>query len=199
MKSNKEKIIFDLIKSRRTIREYKLTPVPLKDINKIIDAARYAPTAGNIQPWKFIVIQNRKRLNLLCETLQKHLKDKTKKMTALSVELRNSYIKSGQETIREMMDAAVYILVFVDATTYPEFVLYDGCLAIENLMLAARALGYGTAFYSSYFTESVIKSFVRAPKHYKFICAIPVGIPKKWSNAPKKKPLKEFIVFDQFR
>jgi nitroreductase len=120
-------------------------------------------------------------------------------MSELSKELRKSYFKSGLETILDMMAAPVYILVFVDTRTYPELTSYDGCLAIENLMLAAHVLGYGTAFYTSYFSESDLWVFVNAPKYYKFICAIPVGKPKKLTRAPKKKPLKEFIVFDRFK
>jgi nitroreductase len=199
MKTAKGKIIFDLIKSRRTIRDFKSTLVPKKDIIKIIDAARYAPTTGNIQPWKFVIIQDRKQLNSLCELLQDSIKKTVAKMTELNDELRLAYLKSSQEAIREFMKVPVFILVFVNTTTYPEFVLYDGCLAIENLMLAAHALGYGTAFYTSYFPEKEVKQFVNASKHHKFICAIPLGIPKKLPKAPTKKLLKEFIVFDRFK
>ena len=50
--------IFDLFKSRRSIRSFKSEDIPNEYIKKILEAARWAPSAGNIQPWEFIVIRN---------------------------------------------------------------------------------------------------------------------------------------------
>ncbi|MBM3246853.1 MAG: nitroreductase family protein, partial [Candidatus Omnitrophica bacterium] len=48
--------IIELIKSRRSIRQYQDKPVPRKLLEKLVDAARFAPTARNVQPWEFVVI-----------------------------------------------------------------------------------------------------------------------------------------------
>ena len=56
--------VFDVIHKRRSVREYQPTPVPEEHIRKILDAARMAPTSGNQQPWKFLVIRDRKKLNM---------------------------------------------------------------------------------------------------------------------------------------
>ncbi len=53
---------FDVVKNRRSIRQFKSTPVPEKDLMKILDAARMAPTAGNQQPWKFLIVRNPKKI-----------------------------------------------------------------------------------------------------------------------------------------
>ncbi len=97
------------------------------------------------------------------------------------------------------MSAPVYILIFVDTTAYPEYALYDSCLAVENLMIMARAAGYGTGFFTTYFPENVIKKFVNAPQNLKFICATPIGIPERWPETPSKKGLREFIIWGRFR
>jgi len=62
--------IFEIICNRRTVREFQKTPIPEEHIIKILDAARYAPTAGNVQPWKFVVIQEKVRLDSLNNLLQ---------------------------------------------------------------------------------------------------------------------------------
>ena len=62
-----EDSVFEVMKNRRSVRKYKPDPVPQEDVNKIIDAARMAATSGNQQPWKFLVIQDRDRIDALKE------------------------------------------------------------------------------------------------------------------------------------
>ncbi|MFO7979586.1 MAG: nitroreductase family protein [Candidatus Aminicenantes bacterium] len=53
--------------NRRTVRKFKSTPVPQEHIMKILEAAHYAPNSGNQQPWKYLVIRDRAKLDLLSE------------------------------------------------------------------------------------------------------------------------------------
>jgi len=116
----------------------------------------------------------------------------------LDDEKKKSYIEHGKKAIAKVMTAPLYIMVFVDTSIYAEDAVWDGCLAVENLMLAARALGYGTGFFTSYFPEEEVKSFVKAPDKLRFICATPIGIPEEWPETPEKKNLDEFIIYEGF-
>ena len=192
------KAVLETIRSRRTVREYQDTPIPADHLLAILDAARYAPTAGNVQPWKFVVVQDRDRLDELSRVLQASWTEKVSAKPDLNEETRQSHIEGGQEAIRNVMTAPVYVFIFVDTTVFPQYALYDGCLAVENLMLAARAMGYGTGFFTSYFPETVVKSFLDTPTALQLICATPIGIPVEWPPVPEKKTLDEFIVYDRF-
>jgi nitroreductase len=189
--------VFETIKTRRTVREFDGSPVPEDHITKILDMARYAPTAGNVQPWKFVIIQGPKNLTALGDSLKNWWSAKVV-ARKLGKEKEKDYIEGGKGQIDKIMTAPVYVLAFVDTSVYPGYALYDGCLAVENLMLAARALGYGTGFFTTFFPEVNVCAFVKAPKNYKFICATPIGRPSKWPTMPEKKPLEEFIVREQF-
>jgi nitroreductase len=197
MDSLRIEAVFETIKTRRTVREFDSSPVPEEHITKILDMARYAPTAGNVQPWKFVVIQNPKSLAALKDSLKNWW---TVNVVArqLGKDKEKSYIEGGKEQIDKIMTAPVYVLVFVDTSVYPEYALYDGCLAVENLMLAARALGYGTGFFTTFFPEDKVCAFVGASENYKFICATPIGRPSKWPPMPEKKSLEELIVQEHF-
>ena len=61
--------ITDVIKSRRSIRKFLDKPIKQGDLNKILNAARMAPSAGNMQPWHFIVIQDRETINQMENTI----------------------------------------------------------------------------------------------------------------------------------
>jgi len=193
-----QEYLFEIIKTRRTVRKYKPTPVPDEHIKRILDAARFAPTSGNEQPWKFVVIQNRVCLDSLKGILQTSWEQRIATAEDLDDEKKKSYVENGKEAIASVMTAPVYIMVFVDTTVYAEDAIWDGCVAVENLMLAARSLGYGTGFFTTYFPEEVVKSFVKAPEELKFICATPVGIPEEWPETPQKKNLDEFIIYESF-
>jgi nitroreductase/ketosteroid isomerase-like protein len=193
-----QEYLLRMIRERRTVRRFKKDPVPEVHIRRILDAGRYAPTAGNVQPWEFVVIRDRARLDELAGRLGAHWEDRITARSDLERDKRNEYIDQGKQAITDAMTAPVYVIVFVDTTTYPEYAAWDGCLAVGNLMLAARSLGYGTGFFTTYFSEEVIKPFVNAGDHLQLICATPVGIPEEWPQALPKHDLDRFIVYDRF-
>ena len=80
-----------------------------------------------------------------------------------------------------VLSALVYVAVLVDSqSAYAGHNVFDGTLAMGNLMIAARALGYGTGFFTSYFPEPEMKKFFGIPAQYNLICFTPVGVPDGW-------------------
>lgn len=191
--------LFDIIKSRRTVRKFKSTRVPKEHILKILDAARFAPTAGNQQPWKFLVIQNREVLDKLQKEALLWYLDKYKKKRKPSEEEFAKTKESLQKLLDNVLSAPVYVAVLVDSKArYPDYILYDGTLVAGYLMIAARALGYGTGFFTTFFPEAEMKQFFNIPDKYKLICFTPIGIPYEWPETLSKKKLKDLVVFESF-
>jgi nitroreductase len=191
--------LFETIRNRRTVRKFKATPVPKEHILKILDAAHFAATAGNQQPWKFLVVQNREKLaELQKEALSWYVDLYQMKRSPNEAEL-GKVKESVQKTLESVLSAPVYIAVLVDSSAkYTDYILYDGTLAAGNLMIAARALGYGTGFFTTFFPEEKIKKFLNIPARYKLICFTPVGIPEEWPETPPKKSLKDVVIFESF-
>ena len=173
--------LFATFKTRRSVRKFKPTPVPDEHIHQILEAAHYAPCPRNRQAWKFVVIKNREILD----------------------QIKEECIKKAGENSRQYytdyLSAPVYVVVVADTQTRnPVNDVTAGALAAENLMLAARALGYGSVFCVNSIPEDVTKSILNVPDNYKRVCITPIGIPDKWPEAPPKKDLKEAIVTDKF-
>jgi len=194
-----QKFLLDTLKNRRTVRKFKPTPVSRDHLMKILDAARFAPTAGNQQPWIFLVIRDRSRLDSLKEaSLSWALETAAKKRSYSSEELA-SLRESLAKTLQDVLSAPVYVAVLTDSESkYPAYNVQDGSLAAGMLMIAARALGYGTGFFTSFFPEDRMKEFLRIPDCYNLICFTPIGIPEEWPQTPAKKELAEIVVFDEF-
>jgi len=191
--------LFNVIKNRRTVRKFKPTPVPKEHILKILEAAHYAPTAGNQQPWKFLVIQDRKRLRQLQKQALVWYLDVYKMRRKTTEEELAKTEETLKKVLENVLSAPVYVAVLVDyKAKYSDYSLYDGTLAAGYLMIAARALGYGTGFFTSFFPEAKMKMFFKIPEQYKLICFTPIGVPEEWPEAPSKKKPEELVIFESF-
>lgn len=197
--SAEQKSLLDTLKNRRTVRKFGPKPVPQEHLMKILDTARFAPTAGNQQPWIFLVIRDRAQLDSLKEAALSWALEAAAKKRQYSAEELAAVRDNLARTLENVLSAPVYVAVLTDSRSkYPEYNVYDGSLAAGTLMIAARALGYGTGFFTSYFPETRMKEFFRIPDHYNLICFTPIGIPEEWPDTPAKKALSEIVVFDKF-
>ncbi len=157
------------IKTRRSIRKYKPDKIEKEIIEDIIDCARLAPTANNIQPWEFIVVDN------------KEIKDQLAEITDYG-----KFIK----------EAPVCIVVFCKDTKY---YLEDGSAATQNILLAANAYGLGTCWVAGdkkpYADK--IRKLLNVPEGYKLISLISMGYPAE-KPSPPKRALNEVLHWNSF-
>jgi len=184
-----------LFAKRQSVRRYKPDPVPDEHLRLILDAARRAPTSGNQQPWKFLVVKDRQRIERL-------------RVRCLELaELRYSGSPSAEERAhrREMIEkglsgyfsAPVYVVVLTDSkSVYSSYNHYDGPLAAGYLMLAARALGYGTVFVTDSIPEAATKEAFEIPDRYQRVCITPVGVPDGWPEPKPKKALEDLVAWE---
>jgi nitroreductase len=197
--STQELSLFDVIHKRRSVRSYTSSPVPEEHITKILDAARMAPTAGNQQPWKFLVVRDRTKIDDLmnaCITTSLNAYKGRQKPSAEELEKYEAKMKAYLEKI---FAAPVFVVVLVDLQSkWPSYNQFDGPLAAGYLMLAARALGYGTVFFTDTIPDQVTKQVFGIPDRYRRVCITPIGIPEEWPETPAKKKLEGLVIYDSF-
>ena len=192
----------DLFAKRQTIRRYKSDPVPADHLRRILDAARRGPTCMNQQPWIFLVIQDRGRieamkkrtLDLLATRLDAHAeKDRDVKAADLAKQKAQAIaFTEGYFT------APAYVVVLVDSQSRcAGYALqHDGPIAAAYLMLAARAFGYGTAYLTDGIPEVVTREVLAIPSRYTRICITPIGIPERWPEPQPKRRLEEVVAYE---
>ena len=147
----------EAIATRRSIRRFQERPVADEHIRAIIEAAMLAPSAGNQQPWHFIVITDREKLDA---------------------------IPSFHPYSDMVRTAPVAILICGDPAggPWPDFWPQDCSAAAQNALLAARGLGLGTVWVGVYPVEERMAGFRRLlaiPEHVLPFALIPVG----WSDS----------------
>jgi len=171
--------IFEAIKTRRSIRRFKEVEIPEEDLKKILEAAIWAPSAGNLQPWEFIVVKDKKIKERLAEA-------------AL-----------GQMW---MTTAPVIVVVCANlersASRYGErgrnlYAIQDTAAAIENMLLAAHALGYGACWVGA-FDEEEVRRILNIPHGIRPVALIPMGRPAEEPSVPYRRSLKDIVHKDVF-
>jgi nitroreductase len=185
---------WEVVRTRRSVRQYRPDSIPVNDILKIIDAARMAPTSGNQQPWKFLVVRDKNQIIRMQEACVRE------SLKRLDKDKRHQYEETVRKRLAGYFSAPVYIVVLTDDhSLYPDYNHWDGPLAAGYLMLAARALGYGTVFITDAIPESVTKEVLRIPDGYTRVCITPLGIPVEWPATPEKKKLDDLILYEHFQ
>ncbi len=147
--------IFEVLFTRRSIRKFTAEPVSDAHVQRMLEAAMAAPSAGNSQPWRFIVVREK-------ETMQ-------------AIAARNPYAQMAK-------DASVCIVVCADlqAEKYPGYWQQDCSAALQNMLLAGRALGIGTVWTGVYPDEERIEAFdtlFSLPKHAHVLGVVVCGHP----------------------
>jgi len=161
---------FEVVKQRKSVREYSDKKVDKATLEKVIDAGRVAATARNEQPWEFIISSDKEILNKICSMCP-----------------NGPFIK----------DAPHLIAVFSKDTKY---YIEDCSAATQNMLLAIEALGLGGCWVAGDkkdYVGEVIKIF-NVPKGYKLVSMISVGYPKKPQGPKNKKDLKEVLRWEKW-
>jgi nitroreductase len=193
-----QEYLLDIFKSRRSVRKFKSTPIPPEHIMTILDMARTAPTSGNQQPWKFLVVQDRNRIDRLRDEIVNASIERAKKREGFDPSKLESIKARTMERVGNYLSAPVYVVVLTDKNSrYPSYNIKDGSLAAGYLILAARVLGYGTVFITDALPPALVKKAFEIPDNFVQICITPIGIPEEWPDPPAKKPLHEFAIFEK--
>jgi nitroreductase len=202
--------LFEAIYSQRQIIRYRPDPVPREAIDKIIDAATRAPSGGNHQPWEFIVLTDR---GLVTKVGQIYRDAWLGALGATPPPNEPPVYRSARYLAHHMPDMPAMILVCVDhmrgasqATPYtPGEPVVRGrhgqsiWLAVQNLFLAARALGLGTRLTTAHLRrEAEIKALLDIPDHVETVALIPLGYPQGSFGPTDRRPAREVTSYNRY-
>jgi len=193
--------LLEIFAKRQSVRRYKSDPVPDEHVRMILDAGRRAPTCMNQQPWKFLVIRDKEKIarmrQRLIEVATKPIDAKLQQQTNVS-EQDLEPRKKAIATVEGYLSAPVYVVVLTDNQCLCglEYTKHDGPLAAGYLMLAARALGYGTVYLTDSIPEAVAREVWNIPDRYRRVCITPIGVPDGWPPPKPKKKLEELVAYE---
>lgn len=202
--------LFDAIKGRTSIRRFKQAPVPDEDIRKILDAGRLAPSANNTQPWSFLVIRDKEVLAGMAEAVRGQIDRMIPYAEDEKQAQRLAAYKGTYYTFFEKAPAVIAVFMEgYDAGTNkllsrmgyaaedimrlrPNPGLQSVAAAIEHMLLAAHALGYGSCWMTGPLVAQEAFEKLLGYGKDRFIAALlPLGVPDERPQARPRKPLEE--------
>ena len=172
--------ILEIIKTWRTVKQFLPKFVEWDKISKILDAARHAPSCGNIQNWKFVVV------------LETDLKQKLAEAALQQYEITNAFALIV--VCAEAQKAERYYGLRGDRL----YTVQNCAAAIQNILLEAHSLGLGTRWIGA-FEEEMVKRALSIPEEVRPQAIIALGYPKEIPEKPPKYPLETVVYFNKWR
>jgi len=202
----KAEYLLGIIKGRRSIRRFKSILVPKEYLNFIFEAARWAPSAGNRQSWRFIVVTENEMRRRIGEIYQQIREDELK-----SLPLDSPYYKAVSERVKTnfyrdiFTGAPVHIIVCgipKESFRMRTYVL-DCAISIQNILLTAYALGLSSVYinFDRPEHENLIKQIqklLEVPEDVKIMAILPLGYPDEQPVVPPRKELDEIVFYEKY-
>lgn len=175
----------EAIKGRRSVRKYKEEEVQEEQIRQVLEAAIWAPSWGNTQCWRFVVVKEK--------TIKEKLAD--------SLTARNPATQAVREAPVVIIGCGVKeksgFYKGKPVTDKGDWLLYDVALSFENLSLVAYSLGLGTVHIGAFNTEKV-KEILCLPENIVPVIMTPLGYPEEIPSAPPRKPVDEVTYINRY-
>jgi nitroreductase len=193
--------LFEAIRTQRSIRHFSTAPVSDEVVAKMLEAAIRAPSGGNTQPWYFLVIRDRKIKRQLGDWYLRAWRAIVADMSEEQAALE-SY-RSGGDMGHQMENVPVVILVCVRLDDSDVSIVSGSSIypAVQNLMLAARALGLGTVLTTNHTRyEEEVKRFFGIPDGVATAALIPLGYPAEGERfgGSRRKSLEDVTFYDHW-
>lgn len=169
--------IYDLIAKRRSIRKYEDRRIEDDKLERVLNAARLAPSGKNVQAWKFIVVRDQKIKEQLVPACK------------------------GQKFMAQA-DAAIAVVVNEEEVyqghgNYMTSFAVDGAIALDHLTLAATYEGLGTCWIGA-FDEEQVREILEVPRPYRIVALTPLGYPAHEGRDRGRKSLEEVVIYDKW-
>ncbi len=163
--------IMSLIKSRRSIRSYEPKEIDTKELRELVEAAIWAPSASNIQPWYFGIITSEQAKRII--NFSPGLIGNPQNLIIICTDRDKAAVRGGSEYLCTM----------------------DASLAAQNIMLLAEEKGLGTCPVKSY-NDRAVRKILKLPKNIVIDLIISIGYSKNKGNPPKRPNIDSVIFID---
>jgi len=179
--------LLDLLKHRKSIRDFLDKPVEREKVMMCLEAARVAPSASNSQPWKFIVVDDRQ------------LKDKLCGAAFSGIYSINAFCKTAPVIVVVISEKSKFLARIGGMFRGTKYYLIDIGAAVEHFVLQAEDLGLGTCWIG-WFNERAVKSVLEIPHRKKIDVLIALGYYDREKLGPEhdREPIDKIVSFNSY-
>ena len=193
--------LLEIIRHRRSVRVYKTGKVSDQQLETILEAARWAPSGANTQPWEFIVTRDRKKMKRVREIYANEWRERKREDPVHYKGLKKDYVG----------DVSVLVLACADARTKQVYLttrqpadrekLFQASVAnsVEQMMLAAASMNLGTVWVSvRQEVEPELRELFNVPDELRLLWVVPIGHASSWPKAKPRRPITAFTHYEVY-
>lgn len=161
--------VFKAIKSRRSVRAYQDKEIPDETLAQILEAARLAPSARNLQGYKFVVIKDKEKIEKIAEINK-----------------------------APFVAQAPVVLLCVSSGLQNKYHLIDLAIAVDHITLAAWVLGIGSCWVGGIGASEELSKIIDAPKDTVPAVILPLGFPADREIPKRRKEIGEIVSYEKY-
>lgn len=188
----------DAIRQRRSIRRFRDKPIPESLLVQVLDAGRWAPSAGNTQPWRIILVSDAEIRSELIEMMAGHLKEH------ILSEGATEEARTIEENLEMLSSAPILIVACMTKEVFGERLdrwlsehtmgVQSVAAAIQNMLLVAHDEGLGACWFCApLFCQNVVRTVLKIPQHVDPQALITLGYLTANLDPPQRKSLEEIV------
>ena len=179
--------LLDLIKHRKSVRNFRDKPVEREKIMMCLEAARLAPSASNAQPWRFIIVDDKQLKNKLCQAAFR------------GIYSLSSFCKTAPVIVVVISERSKFLTRLGGILRGTRLNLIDIGIAGEHFVLQAEDLGLGTCWIG-WFNERAVKTILNIPQRKKIDILIALGYYDREKLGPdhSRKPINKMASFNSY-
>jgi len=197
----KTELLLDVIRRRRSVRVYKKGKVDDEQLQSILEAARWAPSGANTQPWEIVVTRDQNKMKRVREIYAREWKQRKLEDPIHYKGLKKDYVG----------DVAVLVLVCGEARSKQVYLttrqavdrekLFQASIAnaVQQMMLAAASMNLGTVWVSvREEVEPELRELFKVPKELRLLWFMPIGHASSWPKAKPRRPISAFTHYEVY-
>jgi nitroreductase len=200
--------LITLMRDRRSVRRFVERPVSQPDIERLLEAARWAPSNHNRQAWRFWVMQNKSNIAALANSVANELAVRLKSLPSVAAEyaddlMRHATFFAQSPALIVAMHkrppaVSASLLCGLSNATLISGEPLSVAMAVQNLLLAAETLRLGACVMTAPLIASeAISSYIKIPPGFEVTCLIALGYPAETPPLPRRKRLEQIVDYDR--
>ena len=190
--------LLDVIRHRRSVRVYKTGKVTNQQLETILEAARWAPSGANTQPWEFIVTRDREKMKRVRAVYSQEWRDRKKEDPVHYKGLKKDYVGEVSALVLVCGDARTKQVYLTTRQPADREKLFQASIAnaVQQAMLAAASMNLGTVWVSvREEVEPELRKLFQVPHQLRLLWVMPIGHATSW---PKAKPRRQVSAFTHY-
>ena len=204
-----------MIKERRSIRDFTVDAPSDEDILRIIEAAGYAPSPTNLQPWKFIVVKNRRKIEEMASAVKERIAEVGREASGSISRMKKSILGDKDYfdvhftffrkapvvivPLYKLFPSHVYSRTMNDEDVSglgKDLSVMSVSAATQNLLLACHGMGLGGCWmHGPLIAEKEIREILSINKPWEILAIVPIGVPAAVPGPPRRKKLEHIAKF----